>query len=141
MRNSNKTVESLFKTEKMSKKLHDSKGEKHEHFYITFKTLQNKMQSMNVILSHQEIELLMESLSNNIIQGSILLSDLSTKLSKLGIKEEIESAEEELEYDQNFEQEILEGDKGILPSNSQNININANPQPSEVQDEVISNKK
>lgn len=129
MRNKDKTVMTLFKTEKMIKSLHDDNGTKQEYLYITAKALQDKLQYLNVNLSHQEVELLMESLSNSIIQGSILLIDLSERLEKLGIKEHQELEPEnnkDNEYEQSFDEESVKGDNEVPQPNDQNAKANSN---------------
>ena len=130
MRNKDKTVITLFKTEKIIKSLHDENGTKQEYLYITAKALQDKLQFLNVNLSHQEVELLMESLSNSIIQGSILLIDLSECLEKLGIKEnqelEPENNEKDNEYEQSFDEESVKRDNEVPQPNDQNVKANSN---------------
>lgn len=121
MSNKDLTVQSLFKTEKLSKRMHDEDDSIKEYEYITDKILEDKLHLLDVNLSDQEVELLVLSLGNDIIPGSILLSDLSDRLTLLGIKEnadvQSEGNEKDVEYEQSFYQESVKGDNEVPTSN------------------------
>lgn len=87
------TVMSLFENETLLKILEDKKGKEQEYVYITYKELQEKLQSLQVKLTHHENEALFESLSNSIMQGSILIDDLASKLAKYGVEKGVEPPE------------------------------------------------
>jgi len=86
MKIKNFTIHSLFQNESVVKKVLTEYGNESEYVYITPKDFQDKLNKLNVELTQNQMKALFNNLKNNVIQGSILLTDLAERLHKYGIK-------------------------------------------------------